>query len=50
MDMEYLFDRDRADEAERLLASYPDLSAIVWIVDEAHFVIIMFLAKKKRRG
>ena len=45
--VEYLFDGDRADEAERLLASYPDLAVTVGIIDEVEFVIIRRLAKKR---
>ena len=45
--VEYLFDGDRADEAERLLASYTDLAVTVGIIDEVEFVIIRRLAKKR---
>ncbi len=45
--VQYLFDGDRADEAERLLASYPDLAATVGIINEVEFVIIRRLAKKR---
>ncbi|MCE4618120.1 MAG: PIN domain-containing protein [Desulfurococcales archaeon] len=45
--VQYLFDGDRADEAERLLASYPDLAVTVGIIDEVEFVIIRRLAKKR---
>ncbi|MCE4600143.1 MAG: PIN domain-containing protein, partial [Desulfurococcales archaeon] len=45
--VEYLFNGDRADEAERLLASYPDLAVTVGIIDEVEFVIIRRLAKKR---
>ncbi len=45
--VEYLFDGDRADEAERLFASYPDLAVTVGIIDEVEFVIIRRLAKKR---
>jgi len=45
--VQYLFDGDRADEAERLLASYPDLAVTVGIIDEVEFVIIRRLARKR---
>ena len=45
--VEYLFDGDRADEAEKLLASHPDLAVTVGIIDEVEFVIIRQLAKKR---
>ena len=45
--VQYLFDGERADEAERLLASYPDLAVTVGIIDEVEFVIIRRLAKKR---
>ncbi|MEB3778609.1 MAG: PIN domain-containing protein [Desulfurococcales archaeon] len=45
--VEYLFDGDRADEAERLLASYTDLAVTVGIIDEVEFVIIRRLARKR---
>ena len=45
--VEYLFDGDRADEAERLLASYTDLAVTVGIIDEVEFVIIRRLAKRR---
>ena len=45
--VEYLFDGDRADEAERLLASHPDLAVTVGVIDEVEFVIIRRLAKKR---
>ncbi|MET1159894.1 MAG: PIN domain-containing protein [Thermoprotei archaeon] len=45
--VQYLFDGERADEAERLLASYPDLAVTVGIIDEVEFVIIRHLAKEK---
>ena len=45
--VQYLFDGERADEAERLLASYPDLAVTVGIIDEVEFVIIRRLAKER---
>lgn len=45
--VQYLFDGDRADEAERLLASYPNIAVTVGIVDEVEFVIIRRLAKER---
>ena len=43
----YLLDGDRADEAERLLASHLDLAVTVGIIDEVEFVIIRRLAKER---
>ncbi|MEB3755567.1 MAG: PIN domain-containing protein [Desulfurococcales archaeon] len=45
--IQYLFDGDRADEAERLLASYPDIAVTVGIIDEVEFLIIRRLAKER---
>ncbi|MCE4606763.1 MAG: PIN domain-containing protein [Desulfurococcales archaeon] len=45
--IQYLFDGDRADEAERLLASHPDIAVTVGIIDEVEFVIIRRLAKER---
>ena len=45
--VQYLFDGDRADEAERLLASFADLAVTVKITDEVEFVIIRQLAKER---
>ncbi len=45
--VQYLFDGDRADEAEKLLASHPDLAVTVGIIDEVEFVIIRRLARKR---
>jgi len=45
--VQYLFDGDRADEAERLLASNPDLAVTVGIIDEVEFVIIRRIAEKR---
>ncbi len=45
--VQYLFDGERADEAERLLASYPDLAVTVGIIDEVEFVIVRRLAKER---
>ncbi len=45
--VQYLFDGDRADEAEKLLASHPDLAVTVGIIDEVEFVIIRCLARKR---
>ena len=45
--VQYLFDGDRADEAERLLASFADLAVTVKIMDEVEFVIIRQLAKER---
>ena len=47
--VQYLFDGDSADEAERLLASYPDLAVTVGIIDEVEFVIIKTLSKGETR-
>lgn len=43
----YLLEGDRADEAERLLASHLDLAVTVGIIDEVEFVIIRRLAKER---
>jgi len=43
----YLLDGERADEAEILLASYPDLAVTIGVVNEVEFVIIRRLAKNK---
>jgi len=43
----YLLDGDRAGEAEKLLASYPDLAVTAGIIDEVEFVIIRQLAKRR---
>ncbi len=43
----YLLKGDRADEAERLLASHSDLAVTVGIIDEVEFVIIRRLAKER---
>ena len=45
--IQYLLDGDRATEAEKLLASYPDLAVTVGIIDEVEFVIIRRLAKRR---
>ncbi len=45
--IQYLFNGERADEAERLLASHPDLAVTVGIIDEVEFVIIRRLAKER---
>ena len=45
--VQYLFDGDRADEAEKLLASHPDLAVTVGIIDEVEFVIIRCLARRR---
>ncbi len=45
--VQYLFDGDRADEAEKLLASHPDLAVTVGIIDEIEFVIMRRLARKR---
>jgi len=45
--IQYLFDGERAEEAERLLASNPDLTVTVGIIDEVEFVIIRRLAKER---
>ena len=45
--IQYLFDGDRADEAERLLASHSDLAVTVGIIDEVGFVIIRRLVKER---
>ncbi len=36
--IQYLLDGDRASEAEKLLASYPDLTVTTGIIDEVEFV------------
>ena len=43
----YLLGGDRADEAERLLASHLDLAVTIGIIDEVEFVIIRRLAKER---
>ncbi len=45
--VQYLLDGERADEAEILLASYPDLAVTIGVVNEVEFVIIRRLAKNK---
>ena len=45
--VQYLFDGNLADEAEKLLASHPDLAVTVGVVDEVEFVIIRRLAKER---
>ena len=45
--VQYLFNGERADEAKRLLASYPDLTVTVGIIDEVEFVIIGRLARER---
>jgi len=45
--IQYLLDGDRASEAEKLLASYPDLTVTTGVIDEVEFVIIRRLAKSK---
>ncbi len=45
--VQYLFDGECADEAERLLASYPDPTVTAGIIDEVEFVIIRRLAKRR---
>ena len=45
--IQYLLDGDRASEAEKLLASYPDLAVTIGIIDEVEFVIIRRLAKRR---
>jgi len=45
--IQYLFDGDRTDEAERLLALHPDIAVTVGIIDEVEFVIIRRLAKER---
>ena len=45
--VQYLFDGERAGEAERLLALYPDLAVTVGIINEVEFVIIRRLAKER---
>ena len=45
--IQYLLDGDRASEAEKLLASYPDLAVTTGIIDEVEFVIIRRLAKRR---
>ncbi len=45
--IQYLLDGDRAGEAEKLLASYPDIAVTTGIIDEVEFVIIRRLAKRK---
>lgn len=47
--IQYLFDGERADEAEELLALHPDLAVTIGIIDEVEFVIIRRLAKEKAR-
>ncbi|OWJ55787.1 hypothetical protein Pdsh_01395 [Pyrodictium delaneyi] len=41
----YLLEGERADEAELLLASHPDLAVTVGIINEVEFVIIRRLAR-----
>ncbi len=43
----YLLDGDRADEAEKLLATHIDLAVTLGIIDEVAFVIIRRSAKKR---
>ena len=45
--VQYLFDGERADEAERLLALHPDPVVTVGIIDEVEFVIIRRLARER---
>jgi len=45
--IQYLLNGDRAAEAEKLLASHPDLAVTIGIIDEVEFVIIRRLAKSK---
>ncbi len=45
--IQYLLDGDRADEAEKLLASFPDLAVTISVIDEVEFVIIKRLARKR---
>ena len=45
--IQYLLDGDRVSEAEKLLASSPDLAVTIGIIDEVEFVIIRRLAKKR---
>jgi len=45
--IQYILDGDRAAEAEKLLASHPDLAVTIGIIDEVEFVIIRRLAKSK---
>ncbi len=45
--IQYLLDGDRVSEAEKLLASSPDLAVTIGIIDEVEFVIIRRLAQKR---
>ncbi len=45
--IQYLLEGNRASEAEKLLASHPDLAVTTGIIDEVEFVIIRRLAKSK---
>ena len=45
--IQYLLDGDRTAEAEKLLASYPDLAVTIGIIDEVEFAIIRRLAKRR---
>ena len=45
--IQYLLDGERADEAERLLASHPNLPVTIGIINEVEFVIIRRLAKER---
>ncbi|MCD6196064.1 MAG: PIN domain-containing protein [Staphylothermus sp.] len=45
--IQYLLDGERADEAEKLLASFSDLAVTIGIINEVEFVIIRRLAKRR---
>lgn len=45
--VQYLLEGERADEAEKLMASYSDLAVTTGIVNEVEFVIIRRLARTR---
>ncbi len=45
--VQYLLEGERADEAEKLMASYPDLAVTTGIVNEVEFVIVRRLAQTR---